>query len=1139
MKSKFTPFLIATLLIPILASAQNSAQDYNLSASREPTTQTTVAGVISVSWNKISESTGYQVYRHGGESEILWTTIPQPAHGTKVNIQDTGLIPGALYGYRVVAQTSSGALESSRVYSQFSSERLTAGSSSAGSRAIASCGVGETEILRKSTPGTHTWTVPSGLSSVKVKIWGAGGGGGGAGMGGYAVPIGINMIGGGGGGGGGFSEKTLNVISGASYTLQIGKGGDGGANGGINRARKVRAKTNGSILGGQNPIVISDPKCYKKTSGYNGLDGEESSLISAALSLSRAKGGMGGIAGAGDACRFEEAIGKGGEGIDGGGRGQDAQPYPGLSDLVYMYGGNGGNGAMAGSGGGVGGFRGDYFTPKGKPYGLTPGQPGDAPAGGGGGGSGFTFILNDNYADGGKGGDGLILICSPTKIEEEKPIPALSLSCAPGETEIYRNNNSGTTGTWIAPSNAIAKVKVWGGGGGGGTGYRYEADRESRGGSGGGGGGYAESLMAISAGEVFNITVGNGGIGHYSQYPRRVPPVTTVFPAGNSEFIKNGVVLVGAGGGGGGGLSGLPGVTGINGSDGKGKGGVVGGEGAGPGGVGESGGAYGGKGGSGYVGDIKLTGGTAEERTIDRGDNEDSTPGAAGANGGSGGLAGRCGRSGLGHHCTTSSTLISGYRVSSAQDGSVPAGGGGGSSTGWNESDTGGYGATGQVLICSTKTEEEPPVSGGISPSLSLTCSKSLGNNRCLTGTTYNLSGTVTNSGSAAANSIINQYKSSTNNSGIWENSGLPPAGTITDLLGRKTQPVTPANNLPIGPVNGLTYRFKLFSSSGRTNTSSGEKVLIPASTLNITIAGKGTVTERNGLASSCSSACTTIFTSPSTVTLVATPAEGYVFSGWSEDCGGSETCILNMANVRNATATFTSCTTCGTPPPGGGGGGSSVTIRQQIVGDQILLNSKKCYLKKPSDSQPIAITCGVPQSSLPAGTYTASVDPIPDYSVVTWERTGNTPGEGIGHIASPYGLGSRENAVFTFTYEIDPVVTLKVRGDRYGEVTSYSNNENHKTNPPLATVTRGRSFQLSDTKSVDFDRCEIVATHAPRSDLTASTDRTYAQSVIQDEPLVTYTISCDNDPSEGFAVPLSAYTKIKVQAIDPEINEF
>jgi hypothetical protein len=69
-----------------------------------------------------------------------------------------------------------------------------------------------------STPGTYKYPVPSGVSEIKVELWGGGGGGDGEGM-----------SGGGGGGGAGGILKVLIPVSGvSSCTVAVGGGGAGG-----------------------------------------------------------------------------------------------------------------------------------------------------------------------------------------------------------------------------------------------------------------------------------------------------------------------------------------------------------------------------------------------------------------------------------------------------------------------------------------------------------------------------------------------------------------------------------------------------------------------------------------------------------------------------------------------------------------------------------------------------------------------------------------------------------------------------------------------------------------------------------------------------------------------------------------------
>ncbi len=54
-----------------------------------------------------------------------------------------------------------------------------------------------------------------------------------------------------------------------------------------------------------------------------------------------------------------------------------------------------------------------------------------------------------------------------------------------------------------------------------------------------------------------------------------------------------------------------------------------------------------------------------------------------------------------------------------------------------------------------------------------------------------------------------------------------------------------------------------------------------------------------------CAGSCTASFASGTVVTLVAAPAPGSVFAGWSGHCGGTGACVVTMAGARTVTATF------------------------------------------------------------------------------------------------------------------------------------------------------------------------------------------------------------------------------------------
>lgn len=76
------------------------------------------------------------------------------------------------------------------------------------------------------TPGTYTFTVLPGVSSITASVWGAGGGG-------YSdAGDSRSSAGGGGGGGGGFRTGTFAVTPGQTITIVVGAGGAGADNDG-------------------------------------------------------------------------------------------------------------------------------------------------------------------------------------------------------------------------------------------------------------------------------------------------------------------------------------------------------------------------------------------------------------------------------------------------------------------------------------------------------------------------------------------------------------------------------------------------------------------------------------------------------------------------------------------------------------------------------------------------------------------------------------------------------------------------------------------------------------------------------------------------------------------------------------------
>jgi hypothetical protein len=201
------------------------------------------------------------------------------------------------------------------------------------------------------TAGNHTWTAPTGVTSVTVECWGAGGGGG--------------ASAGGGGGGGAYSLQSVSVTPGNNYSLSVGSGGAGAANG----------------------------------TGDGGSNGGDSSFASQVLAKGGTGGGgyvqPGGAGGSSSAGTGSTKYSGGTGGQYDGGRGGGGG---GSSAGTAANGNNAGTpptGATAPSGGGAGGNGGV----------TTGGAAGSTPGGGGGGGG-----ANSSDCAGGNGAAGKVVI---------------------------------------------------------------------------------------------------------------------------------------------------------------------------------------------------------------------------------------------------------------------------------------------------------------------------------------------------------------------------------------------------------------------------------------------------------------------------------------------------------------------------------------------------------------------------------------------------------------------------------------------------------------------------------------------------------------------------------------------------------
>ena len=80
---------------------------------------------------------------------------------------------------------------------------------------------------------------------------------------------------------------------------------------------------------------------------------------------------------------------------------------------------------------------------------------------------------------------------------------------------------------------------------------------------------------------------------------------------------------------------------------------------------------------------------------------------------------------------------------------------------------------------------------------------------------------------------------------------------------------------------------------------------IVNGTALTVSVTGSGTVAS-NPSGISCPSTCGAGFAAGTPVTLTATPASGWIFSGWGGACSGSGGCTVTMNSPQSVSATFT-----------------------------------------------------------------------------------------------------------------------------------------------------------------------------------------------------------------------------------------
>jgi len=224
------------------------------------------------------------------------------------------------------------------------------------------------------TGSNQTFTVPTGVTSITVAVWGAGGSGGGTRS---------NPNAGGGGEGGSFVRGTISVTPNTNYTIYVGGGGTG--------------DTRDGSAGEISYVSQSGTTIFSAIGGSGGLQGDNfgnggsstnSGNIASGISISNYYGGTGGIGTNASTASSGGGGGSAGAGGDGGNGG---------SPLTGGIAGAGGTPSAPGAAGAVG--RGSQNDGN--------GNDGNIP---GGGGSGARNANNGTNYVGGNGANGQVII---------------------------------------------------------------------------------------------------------------------------------------------------------------------------------------------------------------------------------------------------------------------------------------------------------------------------------------------------------------------------------------------------------------------------------------------------------------------------------------------------------------------------------------------------------------------------------------------------------------------------------------------------------------------------------------------------------------------------------------------------------
>ena len=134
----------------------------------------------------------------------------------------------------------------------------------------------------------------------------------------------------------------------------------------------------------------------------------------------------------------------------------------------------------------------------------------------------------------------------------------------------------------------------------------------------------------------------------------------------------------------------------------------------------------------------------------------------------------------------------------------------------------------------------------------------------------------------------------------------ITPSGSLTTLYSFCPHSGCADGANPIGGVIQASDANFYGTTSADGNNSSGTvfKLSVSHSTLTVSTSGNGVVTSTDGFIN-CPGTCSHPYLDNTPVTLNATPATGWAFTGWGGACSGTGSCNVTMTQNTNVSAAF------------------------------------------------------------------------------------------------------------------------------------------------------------------------------------------------------------------------------------------